>query len=89
MLAIPAQLKTVMLLCFVILLANWPYFRAVTPASIIMIMGYGLIAVPTSIVTVEMAQAFEKNVSTQACPECSAEGHSFDAKFCKYCAAKL
>jgi len=58
-------------------------------ASIIMIMGYGLLAVPTGIVTVEMAQAFEKNVSTQACPECSAEGHSFDAKFCKYCGAKL
>lgn len=58
-------------------------------AAVIMIMGYGIIAVPTGIVTVELARAQEKNVSTQACPECSAEGHDIDAVYCKSCAAKL
>ncbi len=57
-------------------------------AVVIMILGYGIIAVPTGIVTVEMA-GVSKPVSTQACPQCSAEGHEADAVFCKYCGAKL
>ena len=42
-------------------------------SSLIMIIGYGIIAVPTGIVTVELAQSFGKKISTQACMECSAE----------------
>ncbi len=60
-----------------------------TIASIIMIIGYGIIAVPTGIVTAELSQVYKKGVSTQACPECSAEGHDKDAKFCKYCGSPL
>jgi len=58
-------------------------------AAIIMILGYAIIAVPTGIVTVEMSRAEAKTVSTQACPNCSAEGHDADAAFCKHCGAKL
>lgn len=58
-------------------------------ASIVMIFGYGIIAVPTGIVTVEMSQAYGRKVSTQACPECSAEGHDVDASHCKFCGALL
>jgi voltage-gated potassium channel len=58
-------------------------------ASIIMIFGYGIIAVPTGIVTVELSRVKDTNISTQACPECSAEGHDFDAVHCKYCGANL
>lgn len=58
-------------------------------ASMVMILGYGIIAVPTGIVTVEMSQAFGPKVSTQACPECSAEGHDSDASHCKFCGAVL
>jgi voltage-gated potassium channel len=59
-------------------------------AAMVMILGYAIIAVPTGIVTVEMAHAFPKQkVSTQACPECSAEGHDADAMHCKFCGAKL
>jgi voltage-gated potassium channel len=58
-------------------------------AALAMILGYSIIAVPTGIVTVEMSQAFAKEVSTQSCPECSAEGHDSDAAHCKYCGAKL
>ncbi len=57
-------------------------------ASGIMILGYGIIAVPTGIVTVEMTQAFKK-ISTQSCPECSAEGHDPDAVHYKFCGGKL
>jgi voltage-gated potassium channel len=58
-------------------------------AVLVMITGYGIIAVPTGIVTVEIAQAARRVVSTQACPECASEGHDADAIYCKYCAAKL
>ncbi len=58
-------------------------------ASIVMITGYGIIAVPTGIVTVELAGAKGGMISTQACLLCSADGHDIDAKFCKYCGGKL
>ena len=60
-----------------------------TLASIIMILGYSIIAVPTGIVTVEMAQTFKASTSTQACPQCSREGHDDDAEYCKYCGSQL
>jgi len=58
-------------------------------AGIIMIMGYGVIAVPTGIVTAELVSPTTGKVSTQACPNCSAEGHSYDASYCKYCGSEL
>src|SRR5687768_4538477 len=60
-----------------------------TLAAVVMIIGYGIIAVPTGIVTVEIAQAVRKPVSTQACPDCSSQGHDVDAAYCKYCGAQL
>ena len=56
---------------------------------LIMIIGYGIIAVPTGIVTVELSQAAHREVSTQACPECGRDGHDKDAGFCKYCGSAL
>jgi voltage-gated potassium channel len=58
-------------------------------AAFIMIIGYGIIAVPTGIVSAEMVRTREQTVSTQSCPQCSSEGHSSDAKYCKNCGAKL
>ncbi len=58
-------------------------------ASVIMILGYSIIAVPTGIVTVELSRASQSPVSTQACPQCSAGGHDADARHCKYCGARL
>jgi voltage-gated potassium channel len=59
-------------------------------ASVVMVIGYGIIAVPTGIVSVELAQAVrQQKVSGQSCPSCSAEGHDPDAQFCKYCGARL
>jgi voltage-gated potassium channel len=57
-------------------------------ASLLMILGYGVIAVPTGIVSVELANA-SRAVSRQACPACGAEGHDVDAAHCKYCGAPL
>ena len=57
-------------------------------ASVVMIMGYGIIAVPTGIVTAELTRA-AKSASTHVCPECHSESHDFDAVHCKYCGSKL
>ena len=59
-------------------------------ASGLMILGYAILAVPTGIVSVELAQAtWHHRVSTQACLHCGAEGHDFDASHCKYCGTAL
>jgi voltage-gated potassium channel len=58
-------------------------------ASVIMIMGYGIIAVPTGIVTVELSHARLKSRRQFVCPSCSAEDHTEDAKHCKDCGEKL
>ena len=59
-------------------------------AGCLMILGYAIIAVPTGIVSVEIAQQVRGHaVSTQACLECAAEGHDADAQYCKYCGANL
>jgi len=61
-----------------------------TLASIIMILGYSIIAVPTGIVSAEIANAEQAEaISTQSCPQCSAEGHDKDAIHCKYCGGQL
>jgi len=58
-------------------------------ASVAMLLGYGIIAVPTGIVTLELSRASQPVISTQACPVCSAEGHDADAIYCKRCGAQL
>ncbi len=59
-------------------------------AAFVMILGYGIIAVPTGIVTAEMTQqGGYKKTSTQVCPYCSAEDHDNDALYCKKCGGKL
>ena len=58
-------------------------------AAIIMIMGYGIIAVPTGIVTLELNEAHRKQANTKICPNCSAEGHSYEASFCWRCGSAL
>lgn len=58
-------------------------------AAIVMIMGYGVIAVPAGIVTVEMSYAKQRRSVLRSCPECSAESHDADAVYCKICGSQL
>lgn len=60
-----------------------------TIASFVMIAGYGIIAVPTGIVTAELANRKPKPVTTQSCASCSFADHDVDAKFCKRCGEEL
>lgn len=59
-------------------------------ASLIMIMGYGIIAVPTGIYGAELIKTVNQaNLSNDACPDCGAIGHDIDASYCKYCGHNL
>ncbi len=59
-------------------------------AALIMILGYGVIAVPTGIVSAEIAKGKPEDAYTsQSCQSCMKEGHDKDAEFCKYCGADL
>ncbi|EAS18812.1 ion transporter [Nonlabens mediterrranea] len=71
-------------------------------ATLIMIMGYGIIAVPTGIVSAEYAQDLKKNnetnrskesnyrhVNTQVCQNCLAKKHQDAAQFCHKCGYPL
>lgn len=53
-------------------------------ASMVMIMGYAIIAVPTGIVTAELTRA-DRSTTTLSCPNCSSEAHQDGAKYCYHC----
>lgn len=56
-------------------------------SSALMIVGYGIIAVPTGIVTAELTR-FNRLV-IKRCEGCGLETHDPDAAFCKRCGASL
>lgn len=59
-------------------------------ASLIMVLGYGILAVPTGIVSSEMINIKSREkLSTQVCPQCMRDGHDADAIFCKFCGSEL
>ncbi len=61
-------------------------------ASIIMILGYGIIAIPTGIVSAEYVNQGKEDhidVNTQSCPNCSKSNHHDNAEFCYDCGDKL
>lgn len=59
-------------------------------AAVMMLLGWGILAVPTGIVSAEMtARRFMRRPTTRTCPECLSEGHETAARFCKDCGAAL
>jgi voltage-gated potassium channel len=62
-----------------------------TLASLLMLLGYGIIAVPTGIVTSELSRAAQQQQADvlRTCPVCQKSGHDADARYCKYCGEEL
>lgn len=58
-------------------------------ASLIMITGYGIIAVPMGIYMSEFTQASRRRKQRRACPSCGLKGHETDAVHCRACGARL
>lgn len=54
-------------------------------ASIVMVMGYSIIAVPTGIFTAELANEMLMERSNKQCNNCGRSGHESDAAHCKHC----
>lgn len=54
-------------------------------SALIMILGYGIIAVPTGLVTAQFMQEGKANTNTQVCRTCNADYHRDDAKYCYNC----
>ena len=59
-------------------------------AMVIMVMGYGILAVPTGIVTAEITKSMGHNkISTNVCEGCGYRWHDDDAHYCKHCGNTL
>ena len=59
-------------------------------ASLIMLLGWGILAVPTGIITAEMtAQHYESKYDRRSCVECGARGHDSGAHYCHHCGTPL
>ncbi|EHR6439037.1 ion transporter [Vibrio parahaemolyticus] len=58
-------------------------------ASITMLLGYSILAVPTGIFTAELHQEMQSHKVLVKCPNCSQAGHDSDAIYCKYCGSEL
>ncbi|WP_426190929.1 ion transporter [Massilia sp. DWR3-1-1] len=65
-------------------------------ASFMMLLGWGILAVPTGIVTAEMtslrfrqADQAARREEARRCGACGSGGHGLDAHFCKDCGAEL
>jgi voltage-gated potassium channel len=58
-------------------------------ASILILFGYGLIAVPTGIYTAELAQGLFNRLDQRRCGQCGLAGHDADAGHCRNCGAAL
>lgn len=57
-------------------------------SSVVMLLGYTIIAVPTGIVSASMVQA-SQNAAKRVCPNCGRAGHDDTATHCKYCGGEL
>lgn len=61
-------------------------------ASLAMLTGFSIIAVPTGIISVELNRAMRSKSSSETnrhCESCGHTGHDDDAVYCKLCGAKL
>ncbi|GHA81128.1 ion transporter [Cognatilysobacter bugurensis] len=63
-------------------------------ASVLILIGYSIIAVPTGIYTAELASSLREashttNLDSRGCPECGLEGHDPDARHCRQCGCRL
>ncbi|HWI14691.1 MAG TPA: potassium channel family protein [Burkholderiales bacterium] len=60
-------------------------------AALMMLIGWGILAVPTGIVTAEMtAQRFGvRRASARRCSSCGCDRHDDDARYCRKCGIAL
>ncbi|WP_024953492.1 ion transporter [Sulfurospirillum arcachonense] len=58
-------------------------------ASMLILLGYGIIAVPTGIYTAELATSLRRNYDSRVCESCGYKSHESNAKYCMKCGSEL
>jgi voltage-gated potassium channel len=58
-------------------------------ASLMMLMGWGVLAVPTGIVTAEMTSQRLRGLASRSCQACGSSDHTADARYCRLCGAQM
>lgn len=58
-------------------------------ATMAMLTGYSIIAVPTGILTAELTQEITRERQVRRCDACTRQGHDSDARFCKFCGTAM
>ncbi|GEM77260.1 ion transporter [Vibrio sagamiensis] len=58
-------------------------------ASLTMLLGYSILAVPTGIITAELSNEMNAHKTLVKCPNCNRAGHESDAMYCKHCGGEL
>ncbi len=58
-------------------------------ASLTMLLGYSILAVPTGIITAELSNEMNAHKQLVKCPNCNRSGHDSDAVHCKHCGSEL
>ncbi|NLS14502.1 ion transporter [Vibrio sp. SM6] len=58
-------------------------------ASLAMLLGYSILAVPTGIITAELSREMTSHKTLVKCPNCNQTGHEADALYCKHCGSEL
>ncbi|MDN8598801.1 ion transporter [Citrobacter enshiensis] len=58
-------------------------------ASVLILIGYSVIAIPTGLITTHMSTAFLKRNQQRKCPSCQQGQHEYSAQYCNRCGSKL
>jgi voltage-gated potassium channel len=57
--------------------------------SVLILIGYGIIAVPTGIYTAELMNTLKSQIDDRECERCGLLGHLSDARFCRRCGERF
>ena len=58
-------------------------------ASVLILIGYSVIAIPTGLITTHMSSAFQNSKQQRKCPKCQQGNHEPGARFCHRCGNAL
>ncbi|MGG5838768.1 ion transporter [Huaxiibacter chinensis] len=58
-------------------------------ASVLILIGYSVIAIPTGLITTHMSAAFQSRQSQRKCSHCQQGNHEQDARYCHRCGSEL
>lgn len=58
-------------------------------ASVLILIGYSVIAIPTGILTAQMSNELQQSKRARRCPRCHLEDHNLEAHYCMRCGEQL